>query len=199
MISSSVVPRIAQPPSRSSNACCSHQDVVTTDGPPGFGLGVVKDDDDLPEYNSVKVSNPASNPATSQTNRSHQHTSLSEYRRMREMIRKYGNESVAAQPWNGDGDKSASIEWYPNSESNLQQMQIPQAQFPYQQQPQYHPMFQYDMTQEYQCPLPQAQYHSMHVQHPLTYGQLMQPAQQSYYGVSDNTGQSHLPAAWNPW
>ncbi|KAM0863042.1 hypothetical protein ACQ4PT_044862 [Festuca glaucescens] len=63
MISSSVVPRIAQPPSRSSNACCSHQDVVTTVGPPGFGLGVVKDDDDLPEYKceSLKLSLQSSN------------------------------------------------------------------------------------------------------------------------------------------
>ncbi|XP_047057875.1 death-inducer obliterator 1-like [Lolium rigidum] len=204
-VSSSVVPRISQPPSRASNVCRSHQDDVTSDSPPGFGRGVFKDYNGLPEYNSVGLSNLASNATTPQTNKSHQHTCHSEYPRMREMVRKYGNESVAAQPWNGDG--SNIPEWYPNSQSNLQQMQIPQAQFPCQQQPQYHLMFQYHTTREYQSPLPQAyaqhQHTAMPVQHPLTYGHLMQPAQQCYYGVPDGTGQSQFAGAWNqglmPW
>uniref|UniRef100_A0ACD5TQY1 Uncharacterized protein n=1 Tax=Avena sativa TaxID=4498 RepID=A0ACD5TQY1_AVESA len=103
MIPSSIVPRISQPPSRSSNACRSAH------GLPGSGPGVVKDDDDdLPEHNLVSVSNSALNATTSQTDRSHRHASLSEYR-AREMIRKYGTEPVAAQPWNGDGDEFASM------------------------------------------------------------------------------------------
>uniref|UniRef100_A0ACD5TR59 Uncharacterized protein n=1 Tax=Avena sativa TaxID=4498 RepID=A0ACD5TR59_AVESA len=77
MISGSAVPRISQPPPPSSNACRSHQDVVTADCLPGFGPGVVKDDDaDLPA-------------SASQTNRSQWHTSLSEFE-IRELVRKYG-------------------------------------------------------------------------------------------------------------
>ena len=53
--SGSAMPMISQPSSRSSNA--SHQEIVTADVPPGFGSGVVRDDDGLPEYNSVSVSN----------------------------------------------------------------------------------------------------------------------------------------------
>jgi hypothetical protein len=74
MISSSYLPRISQPLSCSSNACRSHQDVVTAEILPGFGPGFVKDDDDLPEYNFDCVSNSSVNVTTSQTYMSHQQT-----------------------------------------------------------------------------------------------------------------------------
>ncbi|KAM0923124.1 hypothetical protein ACQ4PT_005694 [Festuca glaucescens] len=192
-ISSSVLPRISQPPSCSSNACRSQQDVVAADAVPGIGPGVVKDDDDLSEYNFVSVSNSAGNVTTSQTYRGHQHTSLSEDR-FREMVRKYGNSSVAAHPWNCDGDVDMP-EWNPNSQSYLLQTHIPQPQFPYQQQPEYHSMSRYHMTREYQSPLPQAYTQHQHIgmreQQPLSYGHTMQPFQRSYYGVPDDGWQSY--------
>uniref|UniRef100_A0ACD5WXZ5 Uncharacterized protein n=1 Tax=Avena sativa TaxID=4498 RepID=A0ACD5WXZ5_AVESA len=225
-VSSSVVPKTFQPPSRSLNASCSHQDVATADVLPGFGPGVVKDDDDLPEYDFVSDSNSAGNVTPPQTHGSHQLTSLSEDR-MRELIRKYGDTSVAAQPLNLDRDEFRSMvrkygnlpEWNPNFQNNFQQEQIPQPQFHCQQQLQYHSMLQYDMAREPQGPLPHAyagheHYFDMPVHHPLNYGHQMQPAHPSYYGVPDRGGPSYFGApdgsrfndpwnqglmAWNPW
>ncbi|CAM0910153.1 unnamed protein product [Alopecurus aequalis] len=161
-ISSSVLPRISQPPSPSSNALRSHQeDVVTADVLPGVGPGAVKnDDEDLPEYDFGSVSDSDAD-VPPQTHGSHQHTSVSEDR-VKEIIRKYGNEPVAAQPWNDDGDEFARMvrkygnipEWNPYPQSYLQQAQIPQPQFPYQQQPAYLPMPEFHMSQEFQSPLP---------------------------------------------
>jgi hypothetical protein len=132
------------------------------------------------------------------------HTSLSEDQ-IKEMVLKYGDISVAAQPWNREGDESASIvhkhgnlpEVNPNSQSNLQQAQIPTPQLPYQQLRR-QSMLQYDMPSESQIPLPQAypwnQHFAMPVQQPLTYGHLMHPAGASYYGVLGRGGQSHFAA-----
>lgn len=172
--SSSVLPMISQPPARSSNARRPRQDVETADVLPGFGPGVVKDENSAD--NVVK-----------------------------EMVLKYGDISVAAQPWNREGDESASIvhkhgnlpEVNPNSQSNLQQAQIPTPQLPYQQLRR-QSMLQYDMPSESQIPLPQAypwnQHFAMPVQQPLTYGHLMHPAGASYYGVLGRGGQSHFAA-----
>ncbi|XP_037463702.1 uncharacterized protein LOC119335709 [Triticum dicoccoides] len=142
--SGSAMPMISQPSSRSSTA--SHQEVVTADVPPGFGSGVVRDDDDLPEYNFVSVSNSAANVTVPQTYRSHQHLAhtSSPTDRVRELIRKYGNRSAAAQPWNSDGDDDDLPEWDPCSQGNLQQARIPQPHYPYQrhEQLQYHSLLQ---------------------------------------------------------
>ncbi|KAM0849626.1 hypothetical protein ACQ4PT_053613 [Festuca glaucescens] len=200
-ISSSVLPRISQPPSCSSNACRSQQDVVAAEVVPGIGPGAVKDDDDMPEYNFVSVSNSAANVTMSQTYRGHQDTSLSEDR-FREMVRKYGNISVAAHPWNCDGDFNMP-EWNPNSQSYLLQTHIPQPQFPYQHQPEYHSMFEYNMTREYQSPLPQAYTQHQHIgmreQQPLPYGHTMQPFHRSYYGVPDDSWQSYHGVPDGSW
>ncbi|KAK1611193.1 hypothetical protein QYE76_034866 [Lolium multiflorum] len=201
IISSSVLPRISQPPSCSSNASRSQQDVVAAEIVPGIGPGAVKDDDDMPEYNFVSVSNSAGNVTTSQTYRGHQDTSLSEDR-FREMVRKYGNISVAAHPWNCDGDFDMP-EWNPNSQSYLLQMHIPQPQSPYQHQPEYHSMFEYNMTREYQSPLPQAYTQHQHIgmreQQPLPYGHTMQPFHRSYYGVPDDSWQSYHGVPDGSW
>jgi hypothetical protein len=161
---------ISQPPARSSNARQPRQDVETADVLPGFGPGVVKDE------------NSADNVATSQT----WHTSLSEDE-TKEMVLKYGDISVAAQPWNREGDESASIvhkhgnlpEVNPNSQSNLQPVQIPTPQLPYQQLRR-HSMLQYDMPRESQIPLPQAYPGHQNFAMP---GHLMHPAGASYYGI----------------
>ncbi|XP_051199899.1 uncharacterized protein [Lolium perenne] len=201
IISSSVLPRISQPPSCSSNACRSQQDVVAAEVVPGIGPGAVKDDDDMPEYNFLSVSNSAGNVTTSQTYRGHQDTSLSEDQ-FREMVRKYGNISVAAHPWNCDGDFDMP-EWNPNSQSYLLQTHIPQPQSPYQHQPKYHSMFEYNMTGEYQSPLPQAYTQQQHIgmreQQPLPYGHTMQPFHRSYYGVPDDSWQSYHGVPDGSW
>jgi hypothetical protein len=155
----------------------------------------------MPEYNFVSVSNSAGNVTTSQTYRGRQDTSLSEDR-FREMVRKYGNISVAAHPWNCDGDFDMP-EWNPNSQSYLLQTHIPQPQSPYQHQPEYHSMFEYNMTRENQSPLPQAYTQHQHIgmreQQPLPYGHTMQPFHQSYYGVPDDSWQSYHGVPDGSW
>jgi hypothetical protein len=125
---------------------------------------------------------------------------------MRELVRKYGDPSFAAQPWNRDGDEFTSMvrkydnlsEWNPNSRSNLQQVHIPQPQFPYEQQLQYHSMIQHDMTREPQDPFPHEygwhQHFAMPVQQPPPYWHHMHPAEPSYYGVPDHSGESYYGA-----
>ncbi|KAM3191881.1 hypothetical protein ACQJBY_069242 [Aegilops geniculata] len=193
--SGSAMPMISQPSSRSSNA--SHQEVVTADVPPGFGSGVVRDDDDLPEYNYVSVSNLAANVTVPQSYRSHQHLPHTSPRtdRVRELIRKYGDRSAAAQPLNTDGDDDDLPEWDPCSQGNLQQARIPQPHYPYQ----HHEQLQYhSLLQQSQSSLSQAYPHQhQHVAMPvhaqsLTYSHPTQPAQQSYFGVPDDGSGSYV-------
>ncbi|XP_037459321.1 uncharacterized protein LOC119330320 [Triticum dicoccoides] len=193
--SGSAMPMISQPSSRSSNA--SHQEVVTADVPPGFGSGVVRDDDDLPEYNFVSVSNSAANVTVPQSYRSHQHLPLSSppTDRVRELIRKYGNRSAAAQPWNSNGDDDDLPEWDPCSQGNLQQARIPQPRYPYQhhEQLQYHSLLQQSQSSLSQAYPQQHQHVAMPVHaQSLTYSHPTQPAQQSYFGVPDDGSGSYV-------
>uniref|UniRef100_A0A0E0LD60 TFIIS central domain-containing protein n=1 Tax=Oryza punctata TaxID=4537 RepID=A0A0E0LD60_ORYPU len=163
------------------------QDVVTDDVPPGFGPGVVREDDDLPEYDFVTVPNAAANVVPSQqAYRNQQQHSQAASRRpvdhVREMVRKYGSRSAAtAQPWEVDDDDDDIPEWDPNqSNLNLQQTRhaIPQPPLPppgpvhqqmhtyHQQQQQHHyqSIQQYHATPESQNTLPQAYYVQSHSQ-----------------------------------
>ncbi|KAI4978594.1 hypothetical protein ZWY2020_015347 [Hordeum vulgare] len=72
--SSSSLPMISKPSSRSSNA--SHQEVLAADVPPGVGSGA--------EYNLVSVPNSAADATMTQSYQSHQRE------RIEELIRRYG-------------------------------------------------------------------------------------------------------------
>ncbi|KAG8094643.1 hypothetical protein GUJ93_ZPchr0012g20180 [Zizania palustris] len=164
------------PSTSSSNEHRNHQDVVTDDVPPGFGPGVVRDDDELPEYDFVSIPNAAANATSSQAYGSWQHLQAASrpVDHVREMVRKYGSRTAAAQSWEDDNDDDIP-EWDPN-QSNLQQTRLPHPPFPppppvqqmhtyhhqqqqqQQQQHQYQSMQQHHITQESQSPFAQAYY-----------------------------------------
>ncbi|KAL5224321.1 hypothetical protein ABZP36_010960 [Zizania latifolia] len=165
------------PSSSSSNEHRHNQDVVTDDVPPGFGPGV-REDDELPEYDFVSIPNAAANATSSQAYRSWQHPQAASrpVDHVREMVRKYGSRTAAAQSWEDDNDDDIP-EWDPN-QSNLQQTRLPHPPFPppppvqqlhtyhhQQQQHQYQSTQQYHVTQESQSLFAQAYY-----------GQSQQPA-----------------------
>uniref|UniRef100_A0A0D9VDL0 TFIIS central domain-containing protein n=1 Tax=Leersia perrieri TaxID=77586 RepID=A0A0D9VDL0_9ORYZ len=93
-----------------------HEEDVTDDVPPGFGPGVARDEDDLPEFNFVNSSNPAAN-VTTQAYKGRQHvppTSARPVEQMRQLVQKYGKRSsVQARPWDDDDDDDIP-EWNPN-------------------------------------------------------------------------------------
>uniref|UniRef100_A0A0E0NBG6 TFIIS central domain-containing protein n=1 Tax=Oryza rufipogon TaxID=4529 RepID=A0A0E0NBG6_ORYRU len=101
-----------------------HEEDVTDDVPPGFGPGVARDEDDLPEFNFVNSSNPAANVTTPQAYKGRQHVPLTSARpveQMRELVQKYGKRSsVQARPWDDDDDDDIP-EWNPNQLVTQQQ------------------------------------------------------------------------------
>ena len=101
-----------------------HEEDVTDDVPPGFGPGVARYEDDLPEFNFVNSSNPAANVTTTQAYKGRQHVPLTSARpveQMRELVQKYGKRSsVQARPWDDDDDDDIP-EWNPNQLVTQQQ------------------------------------------------------------------------------
>lgn len=96
---------------------------VTDDVPPGFGPGVARDEDDLPEFNFVNSSHPAAN-VTAHAYKSRQHVPPSSARpaeQMRELVQKYGKRSsVPAHRWDDDDDDDIP-EWNPTQVNHHQQ------------------------------------------------------------------------------
>lgn len=96
-----------------------HEEDVTDDVPPGFGPGVARDEDDLPEFNFVNSSNPAANVPVpfSRENayKGRMHVpSARPAEQMRELVQKYGKRSsVQARSWDDDDDDDIP-EWNPN-------------------------------------------------------------------------------------
>ncbi|KAL6888877.1 hypothetical protein ACP4OV_009903 [Aristida adscensionis] len=103
---------------------------VTDDVPPGFGPGVARDEDDLPEFNFVNSSNPAANiTAHAYKGRQHFPTPARPAEQMRELVHKYGKRSsVQAHPWDDDDDDDIP-EWNPNQATHqpLRQQPLPPA------------------------------------------------------------------------
>ncbi|KAL8521961.1 hypothetical protein ACS0TY_012202 [Phlomoides rotata] len=107
------------------------------DVPPGFGPGVVKDDDDLPEFNFSGNLNP-SGPRPSLNTVKKTSRPVDE---VRELIKKYGqssnstvtgsvldNRNLGIEPWNDDDDDIP--EWRPQAPQPPQQLLFPAAQLP---------------------------------------------------------------------
>nr|CAB3449301.1 unnamed protein product [Digitaria exilis] len=96
---------------------------VTDDVPPGFGPGVARDEDDLPEFNFVNSSHPAAN-VTAHAYKSRQHVPQPSARpaeQMRELVQKYGKRSsVQAHRWDDDDDDDIP-EWNPTQATHHQQ------------------------------------------------------------------------------
>ena len=100
---------------------------VTDDVPPGFGPGVARDEDDLPEFNFVNSSHPAA------TVRSHAYKgrphvpppSARPSEQMRELVQKYGKRSsVQAHRWDDDDDDDIP-EWNPIQATHQQPIRQP--------------------------------------------------------------------------
>ncbi|KAK3156331.1 hypothetical protein QOZ80_2AG0105800 [Eleusine coracana subsp. coracana] len=91
-----------------------HEEDVTDDVPPGFGPGVARAEDDLPEFNFVNSSNPAAN-VTAHAYKGRVHVpSARPAEQMRELVQKYGKRSsVQAPSWDDDDDDDIP-EWNPN-------------------------------------------------------------------------------------
>ncbi|KAK3152465.1 hypothetical protein QOZ80_2BG0159190 [Eleusine coracana subsp. coracana] len=91
-----------------------HEEDVTDDVPPGFGPGVARDEDDLPEFNFVNSSNPAAN-VTAHAYKGRVHVpSARPAEQMRELIQKYGKRSSVQTPSWDDDDDDDIPEWNPN-------------------------------------------------------------------------------------
>jgi hypothetical protein len=98
--------------------CHQHEEDVTDDVPPGFGPGVARDEDDLPEFNFVNASNSAAN-VTANAYKGRLHVpSARPAEQMRELVQKYGKRSYAqARSWDDDDDIP---EWNPNQATHQQ-------------------------------------------------------------------------------
>ncbi|XP_062218545.1 uncharacterized protein LOC133918608 [Phragmites australis] len=176
-----------------------HEEDVTDDAPPGFGPGVAKDEDDLPEFNFVNSSNPAANvTAHAYKGRQHVPTSARPAEQMRELVQKYGKRSsVQAHPWDDDDDDDDIPEWNPNQASYQQIRQPPLPPAPQ------------------QLPLPPPPpvqqvrpYHQQQQQHYLSPNALqpqvpVSPLPQAYLRTQQLPSQQHQPVqAWqqpNAW
>ncbi|WVZ77387.1 hypothetical protein U9M48_025258 [Paspalum notatum var. saurae] len=104
---------------------------VTDDVPPGFGPGVARDEDDLPEFNFVNSSRPAAN-VTAHSYKGRQHVpppSARPAEQMRELVQKYGKRpSAQAHPWDDDDDDDIP-EWNPSQATHqpIRQQPLPPA------------------------------------------------------------------------
>ncbi|CAN6277939.1 unnamed protein product [Urochloa humidicola] len=101
---------------------------VTDDAPPGFGPGVARDEDDLPEFNFVNSSHPAAN-VTAHAYKSRPHVppphSARPAEQMRELVQKYGKRpSVQARSWDDDDDDDIP-EWNPTQATHHQPIRQP--------------------------------------------------------------------------
>ncbi|KAG8058455.1 hypothetical protein GUJ93_ZPchr0002g26281 [Zizania palustris] len=171
-----------------------HEEDVTDDVPPGFGPGIARDEDDLPEFNFVNSSNPAANVTTQAYNgRQHVPTSARPVEQMRELVQKYGKRSsVQARPWDDDEDDDIP-EWNPNQVSHQQTRQhsatpapLPPPPPPVQQLHPYH-------HQQQQL------YHQNAVQPQIPSRSLSQSYQRTHQPVQQLTLMQQQPAqAWQP-
>ncbi|RLN13538.1 death-inducer obliterator 1-like [Panicum miliaceum] len=86
---------------------------ATDDVPPGFGHGTIKDDDDLPEYDFVSISDGSPNVAAPHCYQRQQHVQAISppIDQVRRLVHKYGSMYASAHPWGGDEDLP---EWYPS-------------------------------------------------------------------------------------
>jgi hypothetical protein len=107
-----------------------HEEDVTDDVPPGFGPGVARDEDDLPEFNFVDASNSAAN-VTARAYKGRLHVpSARPEEQMRELVQKYGKRSsVQARSWDDEDDDDIP-EWNPNQAIHqpIRQPLLPPAQ-----------------------------------------------------------------------
>lgn len=105
---------------------------VTDDVPPGFGPGVARDEDDLPEFNFVNSSHHAAN-VTAHAYKGRPHVpppSARPAEQMRELVQKYGKRSSvqATRTWDDDDDDDIP-EWNPSQASHqtIKQPPLPHA------------------------------------------------------------------------
>ncbi|XP_062223729.1 uncharacterized protein LOC133922416 [Phragmites australis] len=139
-----------------------HEEDVTDDVPPGFGPGVARDEDDLPEFNFVNSSNPAANvTAHAYKGRQHVPPSARPTEQMRELVQKYGKRSsVQVHPWDDDDDDDIP-EWIPNQATHqpIRQPTLPPA----------------PQQQSLPPPPPVQQMHAYHQQQQLYHTNAVQP------------------------
>ncbi|PAN23473.1 hypothetical protein PAHAL_4G094800 [Panicum hallii] len=163
------------------------KDDATDDVPPGFGHGVIKDDDDLPEYDFVSISDGSPNVAAPHCYQRQQHVQAISppINQVRQVVRKYGSMYASAHPWGGDKDLP---EWDPRH-SALR----------------YSPMqHQHVMvTPHLSSPLPHVygrlpQQHAMAVQQPWNHHHMLHPAEaQSGRPGWRSSAQWQEDAAWH--
>ncbi|OEL20356.1 hypothetical protein BAE44_0018628 [Dichanthelium oligosanthes] len=96
-----------------------HENDATGDVARGFGHGIVKDDDDLPGYDFVGVSDGSPNIATPHCYQRHQHLQAVSppVDLVSQLVHKYSSMYASAQPWDGhdglpDWDPSQGGNWY---------------------------------------------------------------------------------------
>uniref|UniRef100_A0A804PHS7 TFIIS central domain-containing protein n=1 Tax=Zea mays TaxID=4577 RepID=A0A804PHS7_MAIZE len=103
---------------------------VTDDAPPGFGPGVARDEDDLPEFNFVKSSHHAANVTAHAYKGPWPHVpppSARPAEQMRELVQKYGKRSsVQEAPRAWDDDDDDIPEWNPTHQT-IKQPPLPHA------------------------------------------------------------------------
>lgn len=89
---------------------------VTDDVPPGFGPGVARDEDDLPEFNFVNSSHHAAN-VSAHAYKGRPHVpppSARPAEQMRELVQKYGKRPSVQAPRSWDDDDDDIPEWNPS-------------------------------------------------------------------------------------
>jgi hypothetical protein len=161
---------------------------VTDDAPPGFGPGVARDEDDLPEFNFVNSSHPAAN-VTAHAYKGRPHVpppSARPAEQMRELVQKYGKRSsVQAHRWDDDDDDDIP-EWNPTQATNhqpIRQQPLPAApqQLPLPPPPPVQQMHPYHHQQQQQYHVPgavQPQVPISSLSHAYLRTQQQQPVQQ---------------------
>ena len=163
------------------------KDDATDDVPLGFGHGAIKDDDDLPEYDFVSVSDGSPNVAAPQRYQRQQHVQAISppIDQVRWLVRKYGSLYASAHPWGGD---EVLPEWYPSHSahrySTMQQQHVivtPQLSSP---------------ESHVYSRLPQQ--HAMAVQQPWNHHHMLHPAEaQSVRSGWWSSAQWQDDAAWH--
>ncbi|KAF8687667.1 hypothetical protein HU200_042584 [Digitaria exilis] len=168
------------------------KDDATGDVPPGFGCGVIKDDDDLPEYDFVSISDGSPNVATPHSYQRQQHVqaiSPSEDQ-VRRLVRKYGSMfESSAQPWDRD---STLPEWH-RSHSGHQYNTMQQ------QQGMISPQLSSPISQERSMTsIPQQR--SMTMRQPWNHQHMLHPAEaQSGWPEWHMLHPAEAPSGWPDW
>ena len=163
------------------------KDDATDDVPLGFGHGAIKDDDDLPEYDFVSVSDGSPNVAAPHCYHRQQDVQAISppIDQVRRLVCKYGSLYASAHPWGGD---EVLPEWYPSHSahrySTMQQQHVmvtPQLSSP---------------ESHVYSRLPQQ--HAMAVQQPWNHHHMLHPAEaQSVQSSWRSSAQWQEDAAWH--